>query len=171
MRTGRETLYVRANPTTTPAVDTPSATWLLLARISASASPLPSLTPTDLQKPKQKPCPCLSCERWPENRSLCISWIYAYGLWAQPGSEGARSPVARERAIAGEHDVAKARQARHCGRLGAHLLCQPPDLCTPLGNQSRHGIVTQVQALHNTCVVRSKPMMSSPGNHTHTCLM
>lgn len=79
-------------------------------------------------------------------------WVYAYGLLAQLSLEGVLLPVAGERAIAGEHDVAKARQARHCGRLGAHLLCQPPDLCTPLGDQSRHGIVTQVQALHNTCI-------------------
>ena len=49
MRTGSETLYVRAKLTTTPAVETPSATWLLLAKMSASASPWPSLTPTDLQ--------------------------------------------------------------------------------------------------------------------------
>ena len=49
MRTGSETLYVRAKLTTTPAVETPSATWLLLAKMSANASPWPSLTPTDLQ--------------------------------------------------------------------------------------------------------------------------
>lgn len=48
VRTGKDTRYVRARLTTTPAVATPSATWLLLARMSASASPLPKRTPTDL---------------------------------------------------------------------------------------------------------------------------
>lgn len=41
-------------------------------------------------------------------------------------------PVAREAAIAGEHDVPKAGQPRHCGGLGPHLLCEPPDLSTAL---------------------------------------
>ena len=48
VRTGNLTLYFLASPTTTPAVLTPSAIWLLLSRISWSCSPLPSLTPTDL---------------------------------------------------------------------------------------------------------------------------
>ena len=39
-----------------------------------------------------------------------------------------RAPVARQGAVAGEHDVAQARQAAHGRRLGAHLLRQPPDL-------------------------------------------
>jgi len=47
--TGSDTRKRRASVTTTPAVATPSATWLLLARMSASASPRPSRTPTDLR--------------------------------------------------------------------------------------------------------------------------
>ena len=53
MSTGSETRKRRASVTTTPAVATPSATWLLLARMSGSASPRPSRTPTELPGPSQ----------------------------------------------------------------------------------------------------------------------
>lgn len=47
--TGSDSRYLRASDTTTPAVATPSATWVLDARISSSFSPLPSRMPTALQ--------------------------------------------------------------------------------------------------------------------------
>ena len=67
--TGSETRKRRASMTTTPAVATPSATWLLLATMSASASPRPSRTPTDLPRDLlhgQTPDPwCSATFGWP----------------------------------------------------------------------------------------------------------
>ena len=91
---------MRAKLTTTPAVETPSATWLLLAKMSANASPWPSLTPTDLQ-PNLSHMICLvHFERAP---LVCQGWADT------PLQERVDVPVARQGPVACQHDVAEAR--------------------------------------------------------------
>jgi hypothetical protein len=61
----------------------------------------------------------------------------------------AHGAVARQVDKAGEHDVAHAGQAGQRHRLGAHALRKPPDLATPLRDQRSHGVVAQLQPLHD----------------------
>lgn len=102
MSTGSETLYVRAKLTTTPAVDTPSATWLLLAKMSANASPLPSLTPTDLHNAR-----VLVMAHVHKSHHKAQTASHASGIAPGPDHQlDCALPVPREGPIACEHDVA-----------------------------------------------------------------